>query len=270
MVSTAMGDSAIASGDFSTAMGLYATASYNASTAMGGYTTASDIASTAMGNYATASGYVSTAIGIEDTASGAISTAMGNWVSTNNYVGSFIIGDKSINSLLNSTAANQMKMRFAGGYHLSTNASGNAGVWLGAGGNSWSVISDSAKKENFRPAPDFLSKIAQMKIGSWNYKGQDKKRYRHYGPMAQEFYAHFGNDGIGAVGNDTTIASADIDGVMMIAIQQLIKENERLKTDNAALKAELTTQKETTDARLSKLEAELSKTYISKNETDHE
>ncbi len=39
--------------------------------------------------------------------------------------------------------------------------------------------------------------------------------------MAQDFYAAFGNDGIGTIGNDTTIASADFDGINLIAIQAL-------------------------------------------------
>ena len=43
--------------------------------------------------------------------------------------------------------------------------------------------------------------------------------------MAQEFYAAFGNDGIGTIGNDTTIASADFDGINFIAIQALEKRS---------------------------------------------
>jgi hypothetical protein len=89
-----------------------------------------------------------------------------------------------------------------------------------------------------------------MKLGSWNYKGQDKINFRHYGAMAQEFYANFGNDGVGKIGNDTTIATADIDGVMMIAIQVLEKRTsdqqqtiERMKTDIQDLKALLAEQK---------------------------
>jgi hypothetical protein len=88
-----------------------------------------------------------------------------------------------------------------------------------------SSLSDSTKKENFLEADGntFLKRIAGMQLGSWNYKVQDKQK-RHYGPMAQEFHANFGNDGIGRIGNDTPIASADIDGVMMIALQALEKK----------------------------------------------
>jgi len=41
--------------------------------------------------------------------------------------------------------------------------------------------------------------------------------------MAQDFFSAFGNDGIGKVGCDTLLASADFDGVNFIAIQALEK-----------------------------------------------
>ena len=47
--------------------------------------------------------------------------------------------------------------------------------------------------------------------------------------MAQDFYAAFGFDGIGTIGNDTTIASADFDGINFIAIQALEKRTTQLK-----------------------------------------
>mgnify|MGYP000936340630 CR=1 FL=1 len=242
--SFASGYNTKAIGGYSTAMGANTTASGYSSTAMGSNTTASGNFSTAMGVGTTASGTYSTAMGYYTTASGTYSTAMGRYVSTNTYPGAFIIGDSRITTTT-STAANQMTMRFGGGYRLFTSTTGDGssvGVTLASNGNSWSSISDSTKKENFKFADGeaFLAKIKSMKLGSWNYKTQDPKKYRHYGPMAQEFYAHFGNDGIGIIGNDTTIATADIDGVMMIAIQQLIKENDALKTQATELKTQAT------------------------------
>src|SRR5699024_4723499 len=74
-------------------------------------------------------------------------------------------------------------------------------------------------------------------LTTWNYKGQDPKTFRHYGPMAQEFYYYFGHDAMGTIGNDTTINSADIDGVMFTAIQSLIKENKQLRNKVASLTA---------------------------------
>jgi hypothetical protein len=90
-----------------------------------------------------------------------------------------------------------------------------------------------------------------MPLTSWNYKGQDPKTYRHYGPMAQDFYAAFGNDGVGSVGNDTTINQADMAGVTFAAVQALVsrdelqqkeidllkRQNEELMKQNEALKA---------------------------------
>ena len=252
--STAMGFNAIASGSYSTAMGDETKASAAGATAAGIQSVASSNGATAIGINVTASGFSSTAIGNKTRASGDYATALGNNVLAFEK-GSFIIGDYSDPSHTFSVSGeNKMVMRFAGGYRLFSNAGTSLGVSLPANGNSWATISDSTKKENFHPAPDFLSKIDQMKIGSWNYIGQDKSQYRHYGPYAQEFFTHFGNDGVGVIGTDTTIASADIDGVMMIAIQQLIKENNSL---NEKVKNYEKTNKEMNE-RLVKIEAMLS------------
>lgn len=183
------------------------------------------------------------AIGFRVTASGYNSTAMGNNVSTNNFQGSVIIGDYGGN-VYTSTASNQLTMRFNNGYMLYTSSDGQAsavGVKLTSYGNAWQTISDSTRKENFRPAdgPAFLQKIASLKLGSWNYKGQDARRYRHYGPMAQEFFAAFGHDELGTIGEDTSINQADFDGVNLIAIQALINEVDQLKQDTQALHTEL-------------------------------
>ena len=183
------------------------------------------------------------AIGFRVTASGYNSTAMGNNVSTSNYQGSVIIGDYGGN-VYNSSASNQLTMRFHNGYVLYTSSDGQAsavGVKLNSYGNAWQTLSDSTRKENFRPADgaSFLQKIARMRLGSWNYKGHDVRQYRHYGPMAQDFFAAFGHDELGTVGEDKSINQADFDGVNLIAIQALINEVDQLKQDNQTLHAEL-------------------------------
>jgi hypothetical protein len=264
--STSMGFNTRASGDYSTAMGHTTTASGFRSTAMGVSTTASGQVSTAMGNgtpasgsyciamgvSTTASGWASTAMGWGTTASGANSTAQGANVSTNSMLGSFIIGDNSTSTIANSSASNEMTMRFAGGYRLFTNSDISIGVSLAASGNSWASISDSNRKENFKPVngEELLAKIRNFRLTSWNYKGQDKQHFRHYGPMAQDFFNAFGHDGIGVIGNDTTIASADFDGVNLIAIQALEKRTQDLQKENTDLKSKLTTM----EVRLQKLE----------------
>ncbi len=265
--STAMGYATTASGVYSTAMGDGTTASGNASTAMGYSTTASGNESTAMGYATTASGNYSTAMGDGTTASGDWSTAMGPYVSTNSQAGSFIIGDHSTTTTTNSSAANEMTMRFAGGYRLFSNTALSTGVSLASGGNSWGTISDSTKKENFKhvDSEGMLRNVSTLHLGSWNYKGQDPAHFRHYGPMAQEFFSAFGHDCIGTIGNDTTIASADIDGVMMIALQALEQRTAELQEQNTEIR------KENADlrVRLAKVEAmlqELSTRHLVKAE----
>ena len=72
-------------------------------------------------------------------------------------------------------------------------------------------------------------KIGGLGLTSWNYIGHDPKEFRHYGPMAQEFYAAFGNDGVGTIGTQTTINSGDMAGILMIAVQALEKQNRELR-----------------------------------------
>jgi hypothetical protein len=268
LVSTAMGINTTASGQYSTALGCGTTASGQSSIAMGNLTTASGNYSTAMGygdtargNYSTATGFFSTASGLystamgyRTTASGNYSTAMGTCVSTAGYEGSFVIGDNSTTTTKVSTAINQMTMRFAGGYRLFTNSSASWGAYLGAEENSWSALSDSTKKANFVKADHdyFLSSLSKLRLGSWNYKSQDAKNYRHYGPMAQEIYHFFGHDGKGAIGCDTLLASADMDGIMMICLQALEKRTGELQKANEKI-AEHETRMHILEAKIEQL-----------------
>ena len=260
--STAIGYYTTASGQYSTAMGEAKTASGYSSTAIGNNTTASGNYSTAMGYYTTASGNNSTAMGGGTTASGDFSTAMGNTVSTNSFSGSFIIGDNSTTRIMTSSLSNQMMMRFTGGYLFYTSISpagnGNIGAKLDAGANSWSTISDSTKKYAFLPVNDesVLNKIDKFDLRTWSYKGQDSTKFRHYGPMAQEFFAAFGHDKYGVAGNDTTINQADFEGINLIAIQALEKRTDKLQKklkekdkEMTALKNNITTI-ESSDAKL--------------------
>ena len=59
------------------------------------------------------------------------------------------------------------------------------------------------------------------------------------GPVAQDFFAAFGNDGIGTIGTPTTINSGDMAGILVIAVQALEKQNRDLKAENAQVKARL-------------------------------
>ncbi|MCF3109749.1 tail fiber domain-containing protein [Niabella sp. CC-SYL272] len=246
----AIGSGTTAAGDQSFAGGIGSRATNDGAVAIGRGNKATGINTIALGRFVEVPGNFSTAIGNYTNVAGGSAIAIGNNVEANadysfvigngaaaRHTGAFIIADFRPNMALlpsSSAADNEMTMRFGGGYRLFTSPTGDgstAGVTLGANGNSWASISDSTKKENYQATNGaaLLSKIKGMKLGSWNYKGQDKQQYRHYGPMAQEFHSLFGHDGVGTIGNDTTIASADIDGVMMIALQTLTKQAEALE-----------------------------------------
>jgi len=221
--STAMGEST-ASTNHSTAMGL-STASGNYSTAMGESITSKNH-STAMGK-STASGFRSTAMG-ESTASGDYSVAMGRNVNTNGFSGAFFFGDDDP-ILRTSADVNQFVCRFKGGYYFISgftdpmNSAGDLGVRVPVNGNSWVSISDKNRKENFNALDDeeVIEKLSSVTFGSWNYKGLDPQKDRHYGIMAQDFYRLFGHDELGTIGCDTLVNPIDMIGITMSAIKGL-------------------------------------------------
>jgi hypothetical protein len=102
---------------------------------------------------------------------------------------------------------------------------GNASVTVIEGQEAFTFPSDKAQKENFQPVDgeEVLGKIRGFELSSWNFIGHDPKKFRHYGPMAQDFFAAFGHDGLGQIGSETTINSGDMAGILMIAVQALEK-----------------------------------------------
>ena len=97
--------------------------------------------------------------------------------------------------------------------------------------------SDKTQNENFQPMDGeaVLGKIRGFELSSWNFIGHDPKEFRHYGPMAQDFYAAFGHDGLGQIGSETTINSGDMAGILMIAVQALEKRTAELKQKEAQI-----------------------------------
>ncbi len=212
----------------------------------------------ATSGYNSANGYFAlynTTTGGENTAMGAAAlggnttgfgnTAVGRMALLTNTIGNFntsigFSADQSTNGLNNATAI---------GAFAVVNASnkirlGSPSVSVIEGSVAYTFTSDENQKENFQSVDgeDVLKKIAGLSATSWNYKGQDPTQFRHYGPMAQEFYAAFGHDGVGASGTPTTINSGDMAGVMLIAIQTLEKrtaEVETLKQTVTVLQEEL-------------------------------
>ncbi|MBI5868027.1 MAG: tail fiber domain-containing protein [candidate division Zixibacteria bacterium] len=205
--------------------------------------------STGIGN--TASGYgalIANTEGVENTATGRralagnttgdYNTGCGRDALMNNTTGNrnTAIGysaDVSSGSLTNATAI---------GYNASVNASnkirlGNTSVTVIEGQVAFTHTSDRNQKENFRSVDgdEVLGKIRGLDLSSWNYIGHDSKRFRHYGPSAQDFFAAFGHDGAGTCGDSVTINSGDMAGIMMIAIKAL----ESRTAENAELRARI-------------------------------
>ena len=114
---------------------------------------------------------------------------------------------------------------------------GNTAVTTIQGAVAFTAVSDKTQKENFQSVDgeEVLRKIRGFELSSWNYIGHDPKKFRHYGPMAQDFFAAFGHDGVGEVGTETTINSGDIAGVLMIAVQALEKRMAELKQKQAQI-----------------------------------
>ena len=243
--STALGYYTTATGFLSTALGYSTTASGSVSTALGLGTTASGDYSTALGRSATASGNYSTALGYYTTASGSLSTALGTRASTNGYQGAMVLSDhvNNFGDSLYADASNRLLARFENGYTFYTDnnlsSATKYGIMAHNRANSWSSISDSTKKENFLAAngEKVLKSVSQMRIGTWNYKGDDTSKNRHWGVMAQDFYHHFGKDAYGTIGNDTTIATADFDGVSFAAIKALEERTRELQNNLATEKS---------------------------------
>ncbi len=143
---------------------------------------------------------------------------------------------------------------------------GNGDVTVIEGAVGFTSSSDRYRKENFLPVDgeQVLTNIRGLSLTSWNFIGQDPKQFRHYGPMAQDFFASFGRDDLGTIGTDTTITSTDIDGILLIAAQALekrgldqVKQIEALRSENAKLRGRLETENADLKARLEALERRL-------------
>ena len=241
--SAALGGNTTASGLGSSALGAYTTASGNYSTALGMTTTASGFSSTAMGDGTTASGYLSTAIGTVTTASGDFSIAMGNHASTNSHNGAFVYGDNSTSTVINASVSNQFVVRaqhmWFGTNNSVTSTSGrfletSTGAYLSSGG-MWTNVSDVNRKHLFEAISDdaILDRLAELPVTEWSYKAEDDS-VRHIGPTAQDFYAtfHLGS-------SNTSIGTADADGVSLAAIKALAKRTQELQTENVDLRTRL-------------------------------
>jgi hypothetical protein len=113
--------------------------------------------------------------------------------------------------------------------HVGTSTYNGNGAYLTEGG-VWTNASSRTFKEDFRPLEhnDLLAAIAGMPIESWRYKDTDE---RHIGPVAEDFVAAFD---VGAVREDGTgeneyLSTADVAGVALLGVKELISEDQELK-----------------------------------------
>lgn len=243
--STAFGSGSIASGQYSiaacensqasgissVAMGLAAIASGPYSTALGRAPQATDSFSVAIGYHCLSTAKYSAAFGDYSVADGDHSVTFGYRSNSNGKSGCFVFADASSTASTLNSANNQFMVRASGGVVLYSNIGMTTGVSLAAGGGSWSSVSDRNKKEHFKKidSEDVLKKLNNIDITTWNYKTQSEE-IRHIGPMAQDFYAAFG---FGE--SDTTIATIDVDGLSLLAIQALSRKTEDLKNKTAEI-----------------------------------
>jgi Chaperone of endosialidase/Head domain of trimeric autotransporter adhesin len=239
--SFAFGDHNFAGSTGSVAFGVDNKVTAAAGFSAGNENTVTGIFGTAMGFKARANGEASVALGYHVSATGDYSVALGHSATNNGFTGTMTMGDASTTDSIRNSANNQFAARYAGGYRFFTNSAASIGAQLNAGASSWSTISDSTKKEKFTAANAnaFLQKLRSLRLGSWNYKTQDPETDRHYGPMAQEIFSAYGKDAVGTIGSDTLLASADMDGIMMILLQGLEKRTATQQEEYKKLQADL-------------------------------
>ncbi len=98
----------------------------------------------------------------------------------------------------------------------------SAGVVLAPGAGAWSTLSDRAAKTGLEPVDpeQILERVRTLPINYWSYRSQSPD-IRHIGPTAQDFRAAF------EVGEDDRhISTVDADGVILAAIQGLLRRVE--------------------------------------------
>ncbi|MFL5382039.1 MAG: tail fiber domain-containing protein [Longimicrobiaceae bacterium] len=249
-------------GDYSVAIGQDVRASANNATAFGLRSTAAQQSSFAVGE--------------DNTASGAASVALGYHAHTNARQGSFVFADRSVagngEDTLRAGVNNSANWRVNGGFRIFTSTNLSTGVTIQNGtvtsnwgqsgaviststgaylsvGGVWTDNSDVHRKHLFATVEgeDVLLRLRTVPITTWSYRVDDSN-IRHLGPMAQDFHRAFG------LGQDSvSIATLDEGGVALAGIQALDarttaqaariqaveRDNAKLRTENAELRARL-------------------------------
>jgi hypothetical protein len=81
-------------------------------------------------------------------------------------------------------------------------ASVDANVTVIEGQVAYTFRSDATKKEKIQlvDGEEVLRNFRALTLTIWNYIGDDPDKFRHNRPMAPEFFAALGHDGIGIIG----------------------------------------------------------------------
>lgn len=213
-------------GDYNTAIGhiaLYFNNGGNSNTAVGNQA----LRANSSGNNNTALGYYS----LYSNSTGNNNVAIGDSAFATNTTGSYntALGhNTSIGGNYTNSTAIGANARVLGNNMVRI---GDNNVTIISGNVDFSFPSDRNKKENFIDVDGeyVLDEISKFEIPSWNYIGQDPSTSRHYGPMGQDFFAAFGRDELGTIGNETSLCGSDVSGINMIAIQALEKRTQEVK-----------------------------------------
>jgi hypothetical protein len=234
----------------------YASGSY--STVGGGYDNdATDSYAAVVGGQANqATGQFSVAAGgYYNVASGDYSFAAGHKADAL-HDGAFVWADNAPGEYyFDSGGPNEFSARATGGVRFVLGLHGDGSprwtcrVTDGAGG--WTCTSDRNVKENLAlvDGAEILARLDDVPVFTWNGMGADPA-VQHMGPMAQDFYAAF------ALGDDErTMATIDLDGVALAAIQGLHQLAEERAARVEALEAQSAAQQEQIDQLASRLAA---------------
>jgi len=242
---TATGSDALSSnttGGYNTATGSDALSSNttgSANTATGFAALRSNIT----GSYNIATGYAAS----YSNTSGNFNTATGGYALSSNTTGSnntavgYLAGPTTGSGALTNTTA------IGNGATVSASNTirlGNSSVTAITGQVAFTASSDRHTKEGFRPvdSDEVLRKLRTLEVTSWNYIGHDATKFRHYGPMAQDFFARFGHDEVGTIGTDVTLNSGDVSGILIAALQAADRRTDVLTATVERLERERTEQ----------------------------
>jgi hypothetical protein len=114
-------------------------------------------------------------------------------------------------------------------FQVGTSGSNGNGAYVTAGG-VWTNGSSRMFKERFNvlDASEILAKITKLDIESWYFKNSEEF---HIGPVAEDFYALFGTGDRNSKEVNKYLSSSDVAGVGLLAIQELVKQNNEQKAE---------------------------------------